>query len=104
MVFIRLFVGAWADSSSQSYLRLRGDMKDKNKIRWIANSSAVIFFDNWQAIEYNRYSFIRFNGVEKMRNELMNGREIDSWVDVFELAARLGGRGEKCSIEKTIGL
>lgn len=77
-------------------------MSKKDKIKWIANERAVYFFDNWQAVEYNRYSFVRFNGIEKMRDDLMRGCEIHSWSDVFALAAKYGGRGESCSIEKAV--
>ena len=72
----------------------------QTNVKWVANDRAVIFFDNRQAIEFNKYCFSRYKSLSKMRKELMSGYEIKSWADVFTLAKKHEGIGASCSLAK----
>lgn len=67
----------------------------KTRIGWVLAEDYVIAFDKWQATIYNAYGAIGRVLVEEMKNQIVKSKpdELNSWVDVIELAQHMGIKG-----------
>lgn len=67
----------------------------KSKIGWVLTEDTVTAFDNWQATIYHLYESSTKQPIELLKQEVRKSKpdELNSWVDVLDLASKRGLRG-----------
>ena len=67
----------------------------KSKIGWVLADSRLIAFDKIQATIYHSYDTPNKKPLEEMKSRVENSKadELNSWVDVINLAREKGLRG-----------
>ena len=70
----------------------------KSKIGWVIRDNSVIAFDRLQATIYHSWGALTKLPLISMKDEIRKSTpdELNSWVDVIELAQRKGLIGNGC--------
>lgn len=74
----------------------------KTKIIWVVNPESLIAVDKLQATCYNSYMYADKQPFLDMRQEVLNSKqdELNSWVDVINLAQKYGMIGYGTRVKK----
>ena len=67
----------------------------KSKIGWVLTDDTVTAFDKWQATIYHLYESSTKQPIESLKRDIRKSapEELNTWVDVLDLASKKGLRG-----------
>lgn len=76
----------------------------RGRISWALSDNSITAFDNLQATIYDRFGASSDVAIEYMKFRVRHSKEneLNSWVDVIELANRCGVVGRGTSIKPKI--